>query len=209
MDIKLPAMIVINGVCGSGKTTCIRYIMKQNKSKFDYGIVFSHTAFDGGFEYIPKKFIHTTYNPEKLTNLMLLQKKAVEQYKKGQIKKMPESFVIFDDMLDKACFSSELIKQLATQFRHFHITPIISTQYSKFISPALRDNCSDIIIFKCNGEASFKSLHESYGQAMKYNEWKDFIIKNTKDHSFIYYNTVIQEYLILKCPKIKPFKLKY
>ena len=55
--LKPPYLLIINGKQGSGKSWLIRYLMRENmlsSDKFDYGIVFSNTAWeDGSWSFLP------------------------------------------------------------------------------------------------------------------------------------------------------------
>jgi hypothetical protein len=129
-------LLIINEKQGSGKSHLITYLIRENflsKNKFDYGIVFSNTAWESGsWSYLPENFVYKEFNEFALTNLMKLQK---ENHKKG-IK--TSAFVIFDDCLDNADqFTLASIKKLSTQLRYYNITMIISTQYPHLVPPRL------------------------------------------------------------------------
>ncbi len=118
--------------------------MYQLRKKFAFGIVFTNTFFDDNpFDYLPIKYIHPSYDENSLEKLMNIQEKLV---KKNKIKK---SFVIFDDCLDdEGEFQSRALKRLSTQLRHYHITLIMSTQYTNLLPARMRTNAMIVIIFQ-------------------------------------------------------------
>jgi len=211
LKLKPPYLLIINGKQGSGKSQLIRYIIRENmlsNKKFDYGVVFSNTAWeDGSFEYIPKNFVYEEFNPTVLENLMKLQKDCIT----NGIEK--RAFVIFDDCLDdKDQFTCKPIKKLSTQLRHYNITMIISTQYPHLIPPRIRANAMYSIFFDIgSGVRELESLYNAYGQRFEnYKLFKKFYYKNIDDHKFIMYDKDSNEYKVYRSPeKIPSFKFKY
>lgn len=212
MNIEIPGLLIINGEQGSGKSSLIKYLMRMNKRKFDYGIVFTNTSFDrddkASFNYIPKGFVHSEFSEDILIALMNKQKDLI----KNRIKK--EAFVILDDCLDRDMFNSKWFQRLATQLRHYHITAIISTQYPNALPPKYRTNCMSTVIFRTNTNVALKALWESYGQYYKFNEFRELVMKSTGNYQFLYYNKKesdpTKQYQCMKAPSvIKPFKMKY
>ncbi len=138
-----------------------------------------------------------------------------KQVKKGKIK---EAYVIFDDCIDDPDqFSCRELKRLTTQLRHYHITVIFSTQYVNQLPPRMRTNAMSVIIFQTDTEGSLRSLHQSYGQKFdSFQDFRKYIMGNTGDYKFIYYNKSSSEkdinnlYQVLKAPKKIPrFHIKY
>lgn len=199
MNITLPGLIIITASIGSGKSHFIKYIMYSNQKKFSYGIVFSHTAFnEKNFTYIPKQFIHSTYNPDILLNLMKIQESFPQESR-------PLAFVILDDCLFDSWVNCKYFNRLITQVRHYNIFVIISTQYVNKVSPMIRENAMQVAIFQTDVERSLKSLYESYGQYFKtLQDFKTYIMKNTGDYKFIWYDRKNKKYSIMRCPKKIP-----
>ncbi len=75
----------------------------------------------------------------------------------------PRAFLILDDLLSQKAFSSQTFINLSTQFRHFNISIIISTQYIYRLSPTFRESASHAVIFKQTTMRSITALYESYG----------------------------------------------
>ena len=211
IELEIPALYIINSPQGGGKSHLIRYLMYINRKKFDYGLVFSNTFFDGdSFDYVKKEYVHPEYNEEALQKLMDIQQELIS---KNIIK---EAYVIFDDCIEKEQFSSETLKQLTIQLRHFHITLIFATQYANLVPTRMRSNCMGTFIFATDSECNLKALYASYGQQFNnYQDFKNYLIKNTGNHKFLYYSKkhtsddLCSTYRVMICPaKIPKFKLK-
>jgi hypothetical protein len=124
MNPSIPGLIIVCGMQGGGKSHLIRYLMHENRKKFDWGIVFSNTSFSAdNFDYIDKRFVHAKYDEDVLANLKSIHEQLVEKGKK------PSAFVIFDDCLFGPQWRSAEFLSLMTQLRHYGITCIISCQY--------------------------------------------------------------------------------
>lgn len=138
-----PSTIPDNSVClfigrrGSGKSTALKDILYY-KRNIPSGIVFSATEEANNFfsACIPKSFIYTKFEPDKLEKLIKRQKAL---YKEG--KKTP-TFVILDDLMydNKAIKNCEAIRELFMNGRHYGILTMVTMQYALDITPALRGN---------------------------------------------------------------------
>jgi hypothetical protein len=212
MNVSIPGLIIICGLQGGGKSHLIRYIMHENRKKFDWGIVFSNTGFSAdNFDYIDKRFLHAKYDELTLANLKSIHEQLVEKGKK------PCGFVIFDDCLFGKQWRSEEFCALITQLRHYNITCIISCQYPQAISPLFRSNAFQVAMFNMTGKRALEALYESYGQQFdSYTDFKKYLLENTGNHQFIWYDarngesTIEGRYQIVRCPeKIPKFQMKF
>jgi hypothetical protein len=212
MNVSIPGLIIVCGLQGSGKSFLIRYIMHENQKKFNWGIVFSNTAFtDKGFDYIPREFIHSRYDHSALLNLKTLHERLINEGKE------PSAFVIFDDCLYGKQWSDPEFLSLLTQLRHYRITCIISCQYPQSIPPMIRTNAFQVAIFSMTTKRALVALYESYGQLFdSYEQFKKFLLENSANHAFLWYDarnsttTVDGRYSVLKAPAdIPKFKLKF
>lgn len=213
LDLSEAKLILLCAKQGSGKTHCINTILYYFKDYFECGIVFTNTKFDEPFPSFPDKFIFDYYSEDALTNLMKKQENLV---KKGITR---PCVVIFDDCLDDPGeFSSEPLKKLATQLRHYNITLIMSTQYCNLLPPRIRSNAMIVIMYQSDTKANLESMYESFGQRFDtYREFKNYVIGNLEEkYRFIYYDKNSEEkdigkiYQVMMCPKhIPKFKLKF
>jgi len=211
LNFKPPYLLIINGAQGKGKSYFIRWLLRENylsKNKWDFGIVFSNTAWENGnWDFIPKNYVFEEYNEEVLKNLMQIQKNNLKKNINTQ------AFVIFDDALDdKDQFTSTTLKKLSIQLRHYNISLIISTQYPHLIPPRFRSNAMYSIFFDSgSGVRELEALYNAYGARFKnFHEFKDFYYNNIDNHKFIMYNKKTDEYQVYRCPpKIPTFKFKF
>lgn len=209
--LKPPYLMVINGKQGAGKSVLIKYLMRENMlspEKFDYGVVFSNTAWENGsWNFLPQEYVYEEYNENALQNLMKLQK----YHLKNGVK--TSAFVIFDDCLDdKDQFCSEVLKKLSVQLRHYNISLIISTQYPHLVPPRFRSNAMHAAFFNIgSGVRELEALYQAYGQRFKdYNEFKKYYYDNINDHKFIMYDNNQEQYVTYRCPeKIPAFNFPY
>jgi hypothetical protein len=178
---KIPSINLFCAAPGFGKSYLIKYLIYRIGNKLSHGMVFCPTAFNGGYDYINKKYIHQTYSDEALRKFMLLQKALVEN---GTPR---DAFLIFDDCLGSIKFhGNKLIEKLFTSYRHYRITILMSTQYIYRIPPVYRECCSNAFIFAQDNERSVKAIYETFMLSLK--SWKntyDFITNNTKDFHYI------------------------
>ncbi len=207
MNLELPGLYMICGLQGGGKSHLIRYIMYQNRARFDCGIVFTNTGFvDGNFDYVDKRFVHLQYNEQVLKNLKEIFKKQIESGKH------PRGYVIFDDCISGKQWRSPELISLVTQVRHYNITVIISTQYPKAILPMYHANTFKVLMFHMASKAAMMALYEAYGQMLgTFEEFKAFYIAATSPkYQFLVYDarnggaTIESRYLVAKAPQTIP-----
>lgn len=208
MNLSLPMSILVCGKPRSGKSHTIKFILYQFTAKkdlykrFSYGIIFSKTAFNRAYDYVPNQWVYSQYKPEVLEKLMNLQKGIRAN---GYVP--PHVFVVFDDCLGAAQFKSDLFKDLIQNYRHYNISPIISTQYINRIETVNRECVSHAIIFRPFTKNSITSLYESFGQLFdSEKEFKLYLLKNTGNYSFVLVDNESLEdklsnaYKIFRCP---------
>ena len=208
---KPPYMAVVNGKQGSGKSHFLKWLMREHnldeKRKFDFGVVFSNTAFEGSFDYIPKKYVFEGFDISVVEALMKIQKNNI----KKKIQK--QAFIILDDCLDdENQWNSPAMKKLSTQLRHYNITLIITTQYPHCVPPQFRSNAMYSAFFDVGpGRRELQATYDCYGGRFKsYEIFKQYYFANIKDHKFITYDRERDEYQTYRAPeKIPKFSIKY
>jgi hypothetical protein len=78
-------------------------------------------------------------------------------------------------------------------------------------------NAFQVAIFNMTGKRALKVLYESYGQQYdSYTDFRKYLLENTSNHQFIWYDarnessTVEKRYKIVHCPeKIPEFEMKF
>lgn len=206
---KLPFTLIINGKAGSGKSHLLKYIMRETSKaeiSFDYGIVFSNTAWEGSFNYVPEQFVYEDYNEEVIEKLIKLQ----EDNLKKKINK--QAFIILDDCCSENEYNSTILKKLFIMGRHYMISLILTTQYPHLVPPCLRSNSNFNVFFNIGeGIREMRAVYECYGQRFKnYDEFRIFYYDNIADHKFIMWRGEVDGYQVYKAPDIIPsFLLKF
>lgn len=216
MNLTTPALYLIIGSMGKGKSYLLEYMAYQLQHKLKYGLVFTNTKFTGkGFPYIAKEFIHDRYDEEKLIQLMTMQKRCVENGITN------EAFVFFDDCLQPEQFSSIPFQELCFQLRHYLITVVISTQYCNKIPATIRSNFMGVFIFDSDSRRNLEAIYESFlGRFDSYIAFKDYIYDKLEGkYKFIYYDPTktysrkskLEEiYEVMQCPpKIPEFYIEF
>ena len=207
MNLSIPAVYMVCGLQGGGKSHLIRYMMYQNRNKFDVGVVFTNTGFvDGNFDYIDKRLVHLEYSAAVLKNLKDIFKKRIEA------EKPLCGFMIFDDCLEGPQWKEKELRSLITQVRHYNITVIISTQHPTAIPPIFRTNTWQAFLFFMGTEDAMKSLWKNYGQMVgTFADFKEFYTAATAEkHQFLAYDAkngtqeISSRYKVMICPKDIP-----
>lgn len=212
-----PGFLVISAKPCSGKSHLIKYLMLLNHpdfthNDFKYGIVFTSTSFNRDYEsYIPNEFIHSQYNPDVLQNLMTLQENQIRSNGSAQ-----RAFIIFDDCLPMKAFGTQLWLNLCTQYRHYGLTVILSSQYIFRVPAVTREIASNAIFFKQTTRRSAEALYETYGG--NFNNLKQFsdYLNKLEQYQFVSYNPNSPEtelsklYPVLRCPaNIPEFRYEF
>jgi hypothetical protein len=186
MQLEKPFFLLIAAKPNSGKSHLIRYIMTLNhadyhKDPFKYGVVFTNTSFNNGYDYIPSDYVHAQYNPDIIAKLMQIQIKNNCSHR---------AFCLFDDCLPLKGFNSQVWIDLATQFRHYNISLIVSTQYIYRIPPTQRECCTHFAMFYQATSRSINACYETIGSYFdNQKEFSKFITERLGNHKFVLFDT--------------------
>ena len=94
LDFNNPQICVFLGKPKQGKSYALRHILLKNtidKKLFKYGLVFTKTKFNGGYDYLPDEYVYEDYNPEILQQYL-------DGLKELDEKNLQPSFIVFDDI---------------------------------------------------------------------------------------------------------------
>ena len=102
------------------------------------------------------------YVPEELLKIIETQTKITNDMKKEGKTKMLNILIIVDDFADCASFSrnSKLMHGLYTRGRHAFISALTATQGWVALSPVIRNNCTELYVYKLRNYRDLESLIE-------------------------------------------------
>lgn len=172
MDSRKSPMIVVIGKKDTGKSFLVRDILFSVQSCFPVGTVISATEAVNEFfqSMVPSKFIHDTYKPDIVMNVIKRQMKvkntrlADKTAKGGSSNVDSRAFLILDDCLyaAKAWINEESTRYVFMNGRHIDLMTIITMQYPLGITPNLRTNVDFIFILRENILGNRKRIYENY-----------------------------------------------
>ena len=184
------------------------------KHIFNYVVLCSPTSgMNNDYDYLPKEFVHTSYSPELVTNIIAKQ----EAFKNA--KKNIHCLLILDDIASdpninfKKTKFTELSKLFSAN-RHYNISALFVGHTLKTLPKMLRSNCDYAFITRVLA-SSIDDLYEEFGDRVK-NEFKDFLKTHTTDFKMLCYNNRTNASEPFHCFQIPEefihtfkFKLKY
>jgi len=172
IDSRKSPMIVVIGKKDTGKSFLVRDILFNVQRSFPVGTVISATEAVNEFfqSMIPSKFIHDTYKPEIVTNVIKRQmnvknsRNTDKNSRGGSSSVDPRAFLILDDCLyaAKAWINEESTRFVFMNGRHIDLMTIITMQYPLGITPNLRTNVDFIFILRENILGNRKRIYENY-----------------------------------------------
>ena len=172
MDSCKSPMIVVIGKKDTGKSFLVRDILFNVQHAFPVGTVISATEAVNEFfqRMVPSKFIHDTYKPEIVTNVIkrqmnVKQTRNTDKGSKGGNSSIdPRAFLILDDCLysAKSWINEESTRFVFMNGRHIDLMTIITMQYPLGITPNLRTNVDFIFILRENILGNRKRIYENY-----------------------------------------------
>jgi hypothetical protein len=172
----------------TGKSFTFRWIMYNCFRHIPFGVVFSHTSFNGYWQkYVPPKFVFQGLPEHTLKALTDRQRKLITKFRKEHPGKDPkeepsiQAFVILDDVVaDKvAMMWNTQINSLFVEGRHLCITVLITTQHVTGVGPMIRGNCDLVILQPIFAKDARDTLAKLYGGHME------------KDHFYEMLNEVV------------------
>ena len=169
----------------------LRDILYHHRS-IPAGVVFSGTEQASPFfsEFIPDSYIHPTYNPELMDQLMIRQRKKIRESKARGIgingkHKDNNFFIVLDDMLHEAQMwkKDETIKSIFFNGRHYNFMFFLTMQYPIGIPPDLRSNIDYVFIFNEPSLKNRKNIYENYASVIpSFEHFCNILDKCTQNH---------------------------
>lgn len=163
----------------SGKTNAmVDSLLDKNKfrGKFDEIIIWSKTFYlDPKWQRlkIEKECVHTEWNARE-AQLVIdeLTEDAEERMKENKPKR--QVLVIFDDMLDSNIMNKHHagpMESIAARGRHSGISCIIVYQELRCISPVVRTNITNLVIFRIKNALELKKICDENRETLTPEQW--------------------------------------
>ena len=210
LDFNNPQICVFLGKPKQGKSYALRHILLKNtidKKLFKYGLVFTKTKFNGGYDYLPDEYVYEDYNPEILQQYL-------DGLKELDEKNLQPSFIVFDDIQGVLSNADPTLTQLVSNHRHFKISVFFCFQYlyGRASTPVLRECTTLAFLFNSKGKRTIEGLFENFGQLFdNFKEFKEYYLSCTKPkHTAMLYIQDVdnkeENYLQYKAPPPKEMK---
>lgn len=177
--VKVNGMNVICGMTAGGKSTLIKFLIFKllKDKKVDNCLVFTMTTTD--YDYLPGGNVHTMITEEILARILNYQK----------LHSNLKLLLVFDDFIGAINFGWPICNVLNSQYRHYGLTLIYSTQYIYKIPPIVRENSDIVILFSQGTEKSIRACYECFGQDFeRLSDFQDFLKNKTEGFNFLVIN---------------------
>ena len=183
--LKPPFLLVMNGSVRSGKSNLIVNLIYNNnfyKKIFDNIVYISPTVYiDNTLQHLDDDDVLKFDNPEKLDDIL---KTVVESQNEDNHKK-EHTLIIIDDCLPLK--RGSYLTYLATRYRHFRISLIITSQDYRSVPNIIRANASGYLIFKTSNKKEYKKLEDEFGSLFE-NFEELYEMCTNKLYSFMFIN---------------------
>ena len=172
----------------TGKSIMLAGLVKQfylKKGVFDSILILSPSKADTAWNNIRNRKRVTIFNKCNNSFLMELLEECEERILNGENKHV---LIIIDDFGTQGK-SLKALEEIAVRGRHANLTVIMTAQYSRLLSPTIRQNAQGVVLFKM-ADAELKNLAEeglrTLVDTQPFIEW----VKEhtTTPRSFVYIN---------------------
>jgi hypothetical protein len=196
----------------SGKTHLLKWMIYKiaMAGKFDYGMVVSGTAETGEWNIVPGRQIFSTWGEGKpvIEKLIASQKKFL-----AEKSKLPNVFIVLDDIIGVIPTNDNLMSRLATSARHWKITLFVCIQSAKKIPPIFRINAEYIFVFRQIDNTQVGTIYDEFGGLFgSKEEFSNYLKEYVKNYTALFINTKTQNNekkdmfgLIKAPPDVPPF----
>lgn len=158
--------VVLEGKRRTGKTTYAKWMLQWYQHKFNLVWVMSQTSLSGFWQrVVGDDFVFPKWNPAAIQSLIDRNDKIIAHFGEDsdETRKRASALIILDDCITNDIWNSDILKRLAVEGRHHHISVLFLTQDPKTIRPLIRDNTDVAIIFNQKTYRNKESM------------WMDFI----------------------------------
>ena len=172
-----PALLLGIGAVKSGKTTLINNMLLRPREEGFYGqnyfdtvnIISNTILNDPTARFLRKAFDVQDYYTDGMISTLIETQKSY-----GEKKNMPFIALLLDDILGSNMKRNNEISFLATRYRHHNIGLMgVFTQNFKSVDTILRNNATDVIIFKQTNNKQLMQIAEEFHPP--FNDIKTFL----------------------------------
>lgn len=172
---KQARLLLFVGKSGSGKSFAMQQIvhnMTKERKYFQFGLVMSGSkAMNDDWKFLPSQSVWTGFSEEKFRRYI----EVLEAHKKKVGKKMPASFIVFDDLLGQLNKSS-YFDSFISRYRHLNVSIFMGVQYLKNqgSSTLIREQTEYLFSWTSNSANTLKAFYEFYA-GKDFASYRDFV----------------------------------
>jgi len=189
---QAPFLLLMAGSVRSGKTNALVGLLRDESEGmytdeyWDQVKIFSNSIFnDPKGKYLMDVFdVEDGYKDSYIDTFITSQKKYERE-------DMPTALLVFDDIINNDFKKNNSISFLASRFRHIETSIIIAVQQFRAISPIIRSNATNIMIFKqqsAGKKGELAKIVEEYsdlaGSEERFLEYYNYAMN--EQYSFLY-----------------------
>tara|TARA_R100001163_G_scaffold32976_1_gene25559 strand:- start:13257 stop:14012 length:756 start_codon:yes stop_codon:yes gene_type:complete len=185
-NLKKGFVIALIGNRNCGKTTLYTNLLLNpnmlNRENYDNAFIISPTIYnDRSAKHLRDAFkgsLYDKYNDGIVGDIVEYQQAFSDEDK-------PRSILIIDDSVG---FKTNKLNYLATRSRHNNLNLIFSVQQTKAIKKVVRNNLTDVFIFKTKNKKELQDIYEEWGAMYgSYDEFLKMYKYATKEpYNFLY-----------------------
>ena len=183
----------------SGKSQLIRYIVSQNRDKFEKIFVICPTEQINNFysELVEKNCIFDEWSEEWAEDL-IKQMTEINTKRNQDKKERKNVLLLLDDLMADYDFSqSKALKKIYQRGRHINISVLATCQYIYNLPPPARNNADFCIVGQMNRQSVQLLTDEYLTGGLAKDEFIELYNKATVDYGF----------LIINCTSVKDNQL--
>jgi len=182
-----PFLLLGIGSVRSGKTNTLINMLRNEdmygKDYFQDTLIISNTINnDTKGKYLKDAFrVEDHYEDRMIKDLVNSQK----SYKREEA---PTTLLVLDDIINRDFTKNNEVSFLASRFRHYELSIMIFTQSFRAVSPIIRTNATDILIFRQQSSKEMEKVIEEYHDLAHSEEQflKYYHIAHNEPYSFLY-----------------------
>ena len=183
----------------SGKSQLIRYIVGQERDKFEKIFVICPTEKINNFysEIVEPNCIFDEWSEEWAEDL-IKQMTEINTKRNEDKKERKNVLLLLDDCMADFCFSqSKALKKLYQRGRHINISVLATCQYIYNLPPPARNNTDFCIVGQMNRQSVQLLADEYLSGGLAKEDFIDLYNKATVDYGF----------LVINCTSVKDNKI--